>query len=52
MFDLDIQKKLDVLKLADALNNVTEATRLSGVSHDTTFTGTGKFSRIMALGGA
>ena len=37
MFDLDIQKKLDVLKLADELNNVTEAARLSGVSRDTIY---------------
>jgi hypothetical protein len=36
-FDLDIQKKLDVLKLADTLNNVTEAARISGVSRDTIY---------------
>ena len=37
MFDLDIQKKLDVLKLADELGNVTEAARISGVSRDTIY---------------
>jgi hypothetical protein len=37
IFDLDIQKKLDVLKLADTLNNVTEAARISGVSRDTIY---------------
>jgi len=37
LFDLDIQKKLDVLKLADELNNVTEAARISGVSRDTIY---------------
>ena len=37
MFDLDVQKKLDVLKLADTLNNVTEAARISGVSRDTIY---------------
>ncbi len=37
MFDLDIRKKLDVLKLADELINVTEAARISGVSRDTIY---------------
>ena len=37
MFDLDIQKKLNVLKLADELSNVTEAARISGVSRDTIY---------------
>lgn len=37
MFDLGIQKKLEVLKLADELNNVTEAARVSGVSRDTIY---------------
>ncbi|MGC1440427.1 MAG: ISNCY family transposase [Burkholderiaceae bacterium] len=37
LFDLDIQKKLDVLKLADELDNVTEAARISGVSRDTIY---------------
>jgi len=35
MFDLDIQKKLGVLELAEKLQNVSEAARLSGVSRDT-----------------
>ena len=35
MFDLDIQKKLEVLELAEKLQNVSEAARLSGVSRDT-----------------
>ena len=35
--DLDIQKKLEVLELADRLGNVTEASRLSGVSRDTIY---------------
>lgn len=33
--DIDIQKKLGVLALADKLGNVAEASRLSGVSRDT-----------------
>ena len=37
LFDLDVQKKLDVLKLADDLNNVAEAARISGVSRDTIY---------------
>lgn len=37
MFDLDIQKKLDVLELAEKLKNVSEAARLSGVSRDTIY---------------
>lgn len=37
MFDLDIQKKLDVLTLADELDNVSEAARISGVSRDTIY---------------
>lgn len=35
--DIDIQKKLDVLALADKLGNVAEASRLSGVSRDTIY---------------
>ncbi|HDN7576950.1 TPA: helix-turn-helix domain-containing protein, partial [Salmonella enterica subsp. enterica serovar Eastbourne] len=31
MEDTDVQKKLDVLALADKLGNVAEASRLSGV---------------------
>lgn len=37
MLDLEIQKKLDVLKLAEQLQNVSEAARLSGVSRDTIY---------------
>jgi len=37
MFDLDVQKKLDVLMLADELDNVSEAARISGVSRDTIY---------------
>ncbi len=35
--DIEIQKKLDVLALADKLGNVAEASRLSGVSRDTIY---------------
>lgn len=35
MEDIEIQKKLDVLALADKLGNVSETSRLSGVSRDT-----------------
>jgi len=34
MLDLDIQKKLEVLELAEQLGNVSEASRISGVSRD------------------
>ena len=37
MLDLDIQKKLEVLELAEKLGNVTEAARISGVSRDTIY---------------
>lgn len=37
MVDLDIQKKLDVLELAERLQNVSEAARLTGVSRDTIY---------------
>ncbi len=37
MFDLDILKKLEVLELAEKLQNVSEAARLSGVSRDTIY---------------
>ncbi|CAH9050434.1 ISNCY family transposase ISVbsp4 [Pseudoalteromonas holothuriae] len=37
MEDIEIQKKLDVLALADKLGNVYEASRLSGVSRDTIY---------------
>ena len=35
MQETDVQKKLDVLALADKLGNVAEASRQSGVSRDT-----------------
>ena len=37
IFDVEVQKKLDILKLADELNNVSEAARISGVSRDTIY---------------
>ena len=37
MLDLDIQRKLEVLELANKLGNVSEAARLSGVSRDTIY---------------
>jgi transposase len=37
MLDLDIQRKLEVLQLAEKLGNVTKAARLSGVSRDTIY---------------
>ena len=37
MEDIEIQKKLDVLALADKLGNVSEASRISGVSRDTIY---------------
>jgi len=37
MLDLEIQKKLEVLELADRLQNVSEAARISGVSRDTIY---------------
>ena len=37
MEDIEVQKKLDILLLADRLGNVAEASRLSGVSRDTIY---------------
>lgn len=37
MKETDVQKKLDVLALADKLSTVAEASRLSGVSRDTIY---------------
>jgi transposase len=37
MFDLEIQKKLDVITLAETLQNVSEAARISGVSRQTIY---------------
>ncbi len=37
MFDMEIQKKLDVLELAEQLGNVSEAAKIGGVSRDTIY---------------
>lgn len=37
MDDLEIKKKIDVLTLADKLGNVSEASRISGISRDTIY---------------
>ena len=37
IIDVDVQKKLDVLALADKLGNVAEASRITGVSRDTIY---------------
>ncbi|CDG96472.1 MULTISPECIES: helix-turn-helix domain-containing protein [Xenorhabdus] len=34
LYDLKIQRKLDALALAGTLDNIAEATRQSGCSHD------------------
>lgn len=47
MLDLDIQKKLEVLELAEKLGNVAEASRLSGVSRDTIY----RHRRLIKEGG-
>ena len=47
MFDLDIQKKLEVLELAEELGNISEAARLSGVSRDTIY----RHRRLIKEGG-
>ncbi|MDN3608843.1 ISNCY family transposase [Vibrio ostreicida] len=47
MEDIEIQKKLDVLALADKLGNVTEASRLTGVSRDTIY----RHRRLLKEGG-
>jgi transposase len=47
MEDIEIQKKLDVLALADKLGNVSEASRLSGVSRDTIY----RHRRLIKEGG-
>ena len=46
--DIEIQKKLDVLALADKLGNVAEASRLSGVSRDTIY----RHRKLVKEGGA
>ena len=47
MEDIEIQKKLDVLALADKLGNVSEASRLSGVSRNTIY----RHRRLIKEGG-
>ena len=47
MFDMDIQKKLDVLELAEQLGNVSEAAKISGVSRDTIY----RHRRLIQEGG-
>ena len=47
MLDLDIQKKLEVLELAERLGNVAEASRASGVSRDTIY----RHRRLVKEGG-
>lgn len=47
MEETDVQKKLDVLALADKLGNVAEASRLSGVSRDTIY----RHRRLLKEGG-
>lgn len=47
MFDLDIQRKLEVLELAEKLGNVSEAARISGVSRDTIY----RHRRLIKQGG-
>jgi len=37
LYDLEIQKKLDAIALADKLGNVTEAARISGCSRETIY---------------
>ena len=47
MLDLDIQKKVEILELAEQLGNVSEASRLSGVSRDTIY----RHRRLIEQGG-
>ena len=37
MCDLEIQKKIDAIELAEKLRNVTEAARISGCSRETIY---------------
>ena len=45
--DIEIQKKLDVLALAEKLGNVAEASRLSGVSRETIY----QYRKLIQQGG-
>jgi len=47
MLDLEIQRKLKVLELADKLGNVAEASRITGVSRDTIY----RHRRLIKQGG-
>jgi len=47
LLDLDIQKKLDVLALAEKLGNVSEASRVTGISRDTIY----RHRRLFEKGG-
>lgn len=47
MLDLEIKKKLEVLELAEQLGNVSEASRVSGVSRDTIY----RHRRLIKEGG-
>jgi len=47
MEDIDIQKKLDVLALAEKLGNVSEASRQTGISRDTIY----RHRRLLKQGG-
>ncbi len=47
MLDLDVQKKLEVLELAEKLQNVSEAARLRGVSRDTIY----RYRKLIKEGG-
>ena len=47
MIDMEIQKKLDVLELAESLGNVSEAAKISGVSRDTIY----RHRRLVREGG-
>lgn len=37
LYDLEIQKKIDAIELAESLGNVSEAARISGCSRETIY---------------
>lgn len=47
MQDLEVQKKMDILALADKIKNVSEASRISGVSRDTIY----RYRHLIKTGG-
>ena len=47
MEELEVKKRLEILTLADNLGNVSEASRLSGVSRDTIY----RYRRLLKQGG-